>query len=119
MRWLAIATITAYLILAPSVGARDWADELLELDKMLQEGERFTTPEFRLLWAREAWRCGNDQGAIYEWDALAEEGNDEAYYIVNLFVELMARANNGDAAAVYALQLFRPGDGTSAECKFE
>ena len=63
------------------------AEEMLKrLERLQQEGERFQSHEFRLLWAREAFRHGNIEGAMDEWMALADEGNSTALYVLQLLL---------------------------------
>ena len=93
-------------------------DEKLEdLKRIQKSGEKFLTKKVRLLWAREAYRCGNVDGAFEAWKGLAEEGSLEAAYILALFGEWSALAEDGSRAAQYAKRLFRPGDGTAKACK--
>ena len=44
---------------------------LRHLQELLHDPERFRRPGFRLLWAREAYRSGNVDGAMTEWRLLA------------------------------------------------
>ncbi len=92
-------------------------ENLKRLEDILKGGEKFQTEKFRLLWAREAYRCGNVDGAFQSWEALALEGNVEASYILALFGEWFALDEDGSRAAQYALRLFRAGDGTADLCK--
>ena len=57
---------------------------LRQLEELLHDPERFRRPGFRLLWAREAYRSGNLEGAITEWRSLAAEGNETAAYVLEL-----------------------------------
>ena len=91
-------------------------ENLKRLEDILKGGEKFQTEKFRLLWAREAYRCGNVDGAFQSWEALAQEGNVEASYILALFGEWFALDEDGSRAAQYALRLFRAGDGSADIC---
>ena len=88
-----------------------------KLEELMKEGERFRKPSFRLLWAREAYRCGNVKSAFDDWETLAKGGNKSARYIISLFEGWWALSENKSEGAVYALKLFRPGDGTSDTCQ--
>lgn len=90
---------------------------LEDLKNSIEMPEKFQTKEFRLLWAREAYRCGNADGAFQEWDALAKQGSREATYILGLFSEWSALADDGSLVSQYAIRLFRPGDGSAKSCK--
>lgn len=61
---------------------------LEEMQKIEEEGKKFATPEFQLLWAREAFRHGNIEGALKVWFGLAEQGNETAQYVLMLFAPL-------------------------------
>ena len=91
--------------------------DLLQLKRLQQEGQQFNTPSFRLLWAREAYRCGNAEGAIQEWKALAKDGIASARYILSLFDGWRSLSDDKSEGAIYALRLFRPGDGTNDACR--
>ncbi len=90
-----------------------------EVQRLLGQGERFQTEEFQLWWAREAYRCGKPDGAFKVWKALAGQGSRQARFILSLLDEWTILAEDGSPTAQYALQLFRPGDGTAELCKMK
>ena len=81
--WLAVATPIGADELVPQGQKESWMQRLLQPEAS-QIPKEFMTSEFRLLWAREAYRAGNIEGALSEWTALAEEDNPIAIYVLQL-----------------------------------
>lgn len=97
---LKVIALSLLLAAAGATGVRGQdessTNELLKrLEQLSKEGERFQSHEFRLLWAREAYGQGNLEGAMGEWIALAEEGNQTALYVLQL---LLSEPDEGGAA---------------------
>ena len=113
---LGAATSTALASLTVVVQAQADRPRLEDLQESVEMPEKFQTKKFRLLWAREAYRCGNAEGAFQEWNALAKQGSREATYILGLFSEWSALADDGSLVSQYAIHLFRPGDGSAKSC---
>lgn len=111
--------LLAGLALVSNTGfsAEPQKDVLQRLKQLLQKEEKFNTPSFQLLWAREAYRCGNAKGAFHVWKTLAKDENVSAHYILSLFEGWDSLSDDKSEGAIYALQLFRPGDGTSKVCQ--
>ena len=114
---LGVAASTALTGLTVVVRAQVDRPRLENLQKSIEMPEKFKTKEFRLFWAREAYRCGNAGGAFQAWDVLAKQGSREATYILGLFSEWSALADDGSLVSQYAIRLFRPGDGSAKSCK--
>jgi len=56
--------------LTVTVRAQQDKPTLDDLKRLQKAGEKFQTKKFQLLWAREAYRCGNLDGALNGWKAL-------------------------------------------------
>ena len=78
---------------------------------------QFNTPEFNRLWARMAYRCGNLDGAVDTWTALAEGGDLMAIDLLTILNGWLTLAHAGDERATYFLQVFGPGDKTAESCQ--
>ena len=123
LRRTAIALVLALLVALPAT-AQDYKKEagpkieklLEDLERHQKAGDKFNTKKFRLFWAREAYRCGNLDGALTEWIALGKEGSPEAQFILTLFKQWSSLSDDGSRAGKYAMRLFRPGGGTAKQC---